>query len=96
MELFWSKGYEATGIKELFVVMGIQRQSFCSTFGSREAIDLNSIHLHIMLRQSVSGQNPRSKRLMEFLHPGNSRLSAVVLSETVGQNSEQLAIRCPK
>lgn len=67
MELFWQRGYEATGITELLEHMGIPRQSFYNTFGSKEellfeAIDLYSINLHLALREAFSGdQTPFEK-----------------------------------
>ena len=38
MDLFWTNGYEATGVAELLEGMGIQRQSFYNTFGSKEQV----------------------------------------------------------
>ncbi len=67
MELFWARGYEATGMTHLLEHMGIPRQSFYNTFGSKEkvlfeAIDLYSIRLHLMLRKAVQNtQSPLEK-----------------------------------
>ncbi len=60
MEFFWSHGYEATGITELLEYMGIPRQSFYNTFGSKEeilfeAINLYGTNLHSMLRAAIDG-----------------------------------------
>ena len=38
MELFWSQGYEATGMTELVERMGIGRQSLYDTFGDKRAL----------------------------------------------------------
>jgi len=59
MELFWRKGYEATGLTELLKHMGIQRQSFYNTFGSKEeilfeAIDLYGAKLHSTLNETIA------------------------------------------
>lgn len=46
MELFWKKGYQNTGMSELLDHMGIQRQSFYNTFGSKEKIFLEAVTLY--------------------------------------------------
>jgi TetR/AcrR family transcriptional regulator, transcriptional repressor for nem operon len=67
MEFFWSHGYEATGMTDLLEHMGIQRQSFYNTFGSKEeilfeAIDLYGANLHSMLREAIKqGETPFEK-----------------------------------
>lgn len=67
MELFWRKGYEATGLTELLKHMGIQRQSFYNTFGNKEeilfeAIDLYGTNVRSMLRESIAkGETPFEK-----------------------------------
>ncbi len=38
MELFWSRGYEATGIADLVEHLGIARASLYSTFGSKHRL----------------------------------------------------------
>jgi TetR/AcrR family transcriptional repressor of nem operon len=43
MQLFWSRGYEATGISDLLEATGISRQSLYDTFGSKRALFLRSI-----------------------------------------------------
>ncbi len=46
MELFWQKGYEMTSLFDLLDHMGIQRQSFYNTFGSKEKIFIEAITLY--------------------------------------------------
>ena len=46
MELFWHKGYEMTSMTDLLEHMGIQRQSFYNTFGSKEKIFIEAITLY--------------------------------------------------
>lgn len=43
MEYFWKHGYEASGITQLLEYMGIPRQSFYNTFGSKEELLLEAI-----------------------------------------------------
>ena len=38
MDLFWSQGYEATGMAELCDTMGLGRQSLYNTFGDKESL----------------------------------------------------------
>jgi len=47
MELFWTRGYEATGITNLLEHMGIPRQSLYNTFGSKEEVLLESLDLYV-------------------------------------------------
>ena len=67
MELFWSHGYEATGMTQLLEHMGIPRQSFYNTFGSKEEILFEAIQLYSdgirqMLRDELEGaQTPFEK-----------------------------------
>ena len=54
MELFWRGGYEATGMTELLEYMGIPRQSFYNTFGSKEKVLFESIEFYgVYLRQTL-------------------------------------------
>lgn len=43
MELFWSKGYEATSIQDLVEALGINRSSLYGTFGDKHALYLAAI-----------------------------------------------------
>lgn len=43
MELFWSKGYEATSMRELLGGMGIGRGSFYDTFGDKHTLFLAAL-----------------------------------------------------
>jgi TetR/AcrR family transcriptional repressor of nem operon len=60
MEFFWRHGYEAAGMTQLLEYMGIPRQSFYNTFGSKEeilseAIQLYSESMRQMLREVLEG-----------------------------------------
>jgi len=68
MELFWSNGYEGTGITKLIEHMEIPRQSFYNTFGSKEEILLESInqygdYLLNVLRMTVEGARTPFKKI---------------------------------
>lgn len=49
MDIFWEKGFAKTGMTELLDHMGIQRQSFYNTFGSKEEIFLEAVKLYSQL-----------------------------------------------
>ena len=43
MELFWTRGYEATGMRELLQHMGIGRQSLYDTFGDKHSLFIEAV-----------------------------------------------------
>lgn len=43
MEVFWSRGYEASSIQDLVEHMGINRQSLYDTFGDKHALFLQAL-----------------------------------------------------
>src|SRR3989454_1626399 len=43
MEVFWSRGYEATSIRDLVKHMGINRPSLYDTFGDKHALYLQAL-----------------------------------------------------
>jgi len=43
MELFWARGYERLGMRELLAELGISRQSLYDTFGSKRGLFLRTI-----------------------------------------------------
>ncbi len=43
MDLFWSQGYEATGVAELCDHMGVGRQSLYNTFGDKQALFVEAL-----------------------------------------------------
>ena len=46
MDLFWERGYAQTGMTDLLNHMGIQRQSFYNTFGSKEEVYVESVRMY--------------------------------------------------
>src|SRR5712692_9884766 len=53
MEVFWSKGYEATSLDDLCEVTGLSRSSLYATFGSKRNLLLRSVDRY------VEERNPR-------------------------------------
>ncbi len=54
MQLFWRQGYEATGMSELLVHMGIGRQSFYDTFGGKKQLYLEALGRYFGQRMEVA------------------------------------------
>lgn len=46
LQIFWERGYEATGMVELLEYMGIPRQSFYNTFGNKEEILFEALEMY--------------------------------------------------
>jgi TetR/AcrR family transcriptional repressor of nem operon len=46
MQLFWSKGYEATSVDDLCAATGLSRSSLYAAFGDKRALLLKSIDLY--------------------------------------------------
>ena len=53
MQLFWAKGYAATGLAELQAQMGIGRKSLYDTFGNKRQLFIKALQLY---SDSVVGQ----------------------------------------
>jgi TetR/AcrR family transcriptional repressor of nem operon len=47
MEVFWSKGYEATTLQDLIFAMGISKSSFYETFGNKHELLLSAIENYV-------------------------------------------------
>jgi len=81
VQLFWAKGYAATGIAELQEQMGIGRKSLYDTFGNKRQLFIKALRLYSesWLRQSFSELNKEGsplgnvRRLMRTLQEYNSR-----------------------
>jgi TetR/AcrR family transcriptional repressor of nem operon len=58
MELFWSKGYEATSLDDLCEVTELSRSSLYATFGNKRSLLLQSVDRYVEQR------NPRMAALL--------------------------------
>ena len=68
MELFWTRGYDATGLRDLLDHMGIGRQSLYDTFGDK----------HSLFIEAVKHYNRRvTQRLVDQLSGNGSPLGRV-------------------
>ena len=50
MDMFWSKGYEATSLDDLCAVTGLSRSSIYATFGSKRGLLLQSVDRYVERR----------------------------------------------
>jgi TetR/AcrR family transcriptional repressor of nem operon len=50
MDLFWSQGYDATGVAELCAHMGVGRQSLYNTFGDKDSLFSEALGRYKQLR----------------------------------------------
>ncbi|MEO1497160.1 MAG: TetR/AcrR family transcriptional regulator [Planctomycetota bacterium] len=57
MQVFWSRGYEAVGVRELLGEMGMCRQSFYDTFGDKRGLFLRAVRRYA--DEAVSGLQQR-------------------------------------
>src|SRR5205807_10090861 len=62
MELFWSKGYEATSMSDLVEHLGLARQSVYDTFGDKHAIYMAALRRYCEQRLAWMGPLFRSER----------------------------------
>jgi len=50
LDVFWSKGYEATSVDDLCAITGLSRSSLYSTFGSKRDLLLRSVDRYVERR----------------------------------------------
>ena len=68
MELFWCKGYEATGLPDLLEAMGIGRQSLYNSFESKRGLFLQALAFY---------QGERAESLAETLSTAATPLRGI-------------------
>ena len=73
MQLFWAKGYAATGLNELLETMGIGRKSLYDTFGSKRALYIAALNRY---SETVVGEIDR--RLNDPVRPAMANVRAVL------------------
>ena len=69
MQLFWSQGYERTGVADLCSHMGLGRQSLYNTFGDKESLFVEALRHY---RQA------RLRPMLETLRGSGSGLQNVM------------------
>lgn len=53
VELFWSRGFEGTSIRDIVEATGVQKQSLYDTFGDKHALYLAALNHYIVQADSV-------------------------------------------
>jgi len=56
MEVFWSKGYEATSLNDLTEAMGINPPSLYAAFGDKERLYLQAVERYLQWRRETIGR----------------------------------------
>ena len=71
MNVFWTKGYEATSLCDLLQAMGLSKSSFYDTFGSKHEVFLDTITYYKKTRTSqiteVANLDSPARKLIESL-----------------------------
>ena len=69
LDLFWTRGYESLGMTELLNGIGIPRQSFYNTFGSKEDVFLEAFQLYCSrMRSNFTGILASASSPLDGLH----------------------------
>lgn len=71
MQVFWTRGYEATSVGDLIKATGIGRQSMYDTFGDKHALYLASLDRYVQLygdqvAKAVANDQPVRKQLRDM------------------------------
>ena len=85
MNVFWTKGYEATSLCELLEAMGLSKSSFYDTFGSKHEVFLSAIeHYKKTMTAQFSGVASLDSPARKLIHSLFDR-AVVRMSEEGGQ-----------
>ena len=88
MQLFWAKGYAATGLTELLQTMGIGRKSLYDAFGNKRALYIKTLD-----RYSQTVVSGLYRRLNDPDRPALENVRAVML-DFAAVNSEPMSSGC--
>lgn len=80
MDVFWTKGYEATTLCDLLQAMGLSKSSFYDTFGSKHEVFLDSIeHYKKTMTAQITGlarlESPARKLIQSLFDRAVSRIT---------------------
>ncbi len=88
MQLFWAKGYAATGLSELLETMGIGRKSLYDTFGNKRALYIKALD-----RYSQTIVNEIHRGLNNPDRPALDNVRAV-MRDIAARNSKPMSPGC--
>jgi TetR/AcrR family transcriptional regulator, transcriptional repressor for nem operon len=86
MQVFWTKGYNATSMEDLVAAMGINRASLYTTFGDKKQLFLNALWLY----QNQSNRNVQAIMAQNAPSP-KAKLTAIaqfLMEEALTQTTE--------
>lgn len=103
MELFWSRGYEATSTADLVTHLGIARASLYATFGSKHELYLKALDRYLRLMDPViievlSRPGPALPAVRELVDSyvlgatGASRRGCFVVNAAIERMPEDLSV----
>jgi len=80
MDVFWTKGYEATTLCDLLETMGLSKSSFYDTFGSKHEVFLDSIeHYKKTMTAQITGvarlESPARRLIQSLFYRAVSRIT---------------------
>lgn len=102
MQVFWARGYEATGVAELLERIGIGRQSLYDTFGDKRSLFLESLNHYFrtrvgpLLAQLRAPGSPRENLLQTFQLAEKSMFEADFHGCMIGNTTAELTERDPE
>ena len=110
MDVFWSKGYEATSLDDLCEATGLSRSSFYATFGSKRQLLLQSVDRYVdrrnpqiaavlaqplPIRDAFAALTLQFINQIEFLAPAARVLSRELRRRIAAQRSRCASARAP-
>ena len=88
MQLFWAKGYAATGVAELLETMEIGRKSLYDTFGNKRALYIKALdrYSRTVVREIYRGLNDPDRPALEAVR--------AVMRDIEARNSKPMSPGC--
>ena len=94
LDVFWSKGFEATSMQELVTAMGVNRASMYQTYGNKEALfneafaqymESSLIYIKESLEASGSPLGNLKQLLVQLIDQSASKMSGCFVGNTAAE-----------